>query len=391
MFALDPPDVHTRRSIRQLEGRLGDSVCATHIVVIPTTCGMEKPGRSARQRAAIGDSEGVVPGVFGSRGWPLLLGFLAACTKANPVYQITATGEDAGMEESPPPVTMQDTGVPPRADGPAPLPQDGPAPAEDTALPLDAAAPAPDLSPLMPDVALAPDLAPLPPDVAPDLAPDLAADSGVSTTALIAHWKLDEVGSSTVNDATPNGNNGSTRNGAALVAGGFPGARFPNAGSLRLDGQDDFVEITNKNIPGGAQPKTLAAWFKATNPDTIPIRNLIALTNESADSGIQLGLDMGRVAAWFFGDLGPRVVAGSKVDTGWHHAVYSFDGTTHRLYYDGNWVDDLVTPSPAAATTRTRLGTWKAPEEMFQGLIDDVRVYARALSPAEVMVLFNGY
>jgi hypothetical protein len=47
-----------------------------------------------------------------------------------------------------------------------------------------------------------------------------------------------------------------------------------------------------------------------------------------------------------------------------------------------------ITP-PTGDTTRTRFGTGKVPEEMFQGLMDDVRIYARPLSDAEVMMLKN--
>jgi len=330
------------------------------------------------------------------------LTLVTACTKPNPAYWFTVATADGGGAGNPP-MTMPDAApVPP--DGPAPIAEDGPSRAADSAgqdatLSPDAGADgpsvAPDLAALMPDVALPRDLSPPPPDLAGDLAPALNPDSGVSTVALVAHWKLDEGGGSTVNDATPNASHGSTRNGATLVAGGFPRARFPNPGSLRLDGQDDYVEINNvKNIPGSSISKSVTAWFKATNPDGIPIRNLVALTNESADWGVQLGLDQGRVAAWFFGDLGPQIWQQSgKVDTEWHHAAYTFDGKSHRIYYDGQleMTKDVPPPMNNIGITRTRLGTWKAPEEMFHGLIDDVRIYARKLDDAEVMVLYNGY
>jgi hypothetical protein len=321
---------------------------------------------------------------------------MAACTKDNPAYRINGATEDAASEENPPPGGLPDTAVVVPLDGPR-LVEDGPAAAEDVALEPEVAVVPPDVAVLPPDAALAPpDLPPVAPDVAPDLrppvdlAPDLAADSGVSNSGIVAHWRLDEGTGSAIADSTPNGNAGATKGGATWVMGGFPNAKFANPWSLRLDGQDDYVEITNKNIPGSAAPKTLAAWFKATAPDAIPIRNLVALINETSDAGIQMGLDQGRVAAWFFGDLAPRVWAVAKVDSNWHHAAYTFDGKTHRIYYDGK-IEMSKDITPLSGTiTRTRLGTWKAPEEMFQGQLDDVRIYARALSDAEVMLLWSG-
>jgi hypothetical protein len=301
-----------------------------------------------------------------------------ACTKANPAFWVEPGKDAAASDENPPPAPPPDAAVdalaaPDQAEDTASADATGP---DDVSLdapePLDAH-PMPDVSP----------------EAAPDAAADLTPDSRV-TSGLVAHWRLDEGGGSAVRDATPAGNSGVTGGGPQWARACFPAATFSNPSCLILDGEDDFVEITGRSIPGTGAPKSLSVWFKATAPAAIPIRTLIALTNEGANAGIQLGLDGGKVAAWMFGDLKPMVASSKTVDGNWHHAVYTYDGSLHRLYYDGALEDSLARPPLAAPVTRTRLGTWKAPEEMFAGIIDDVRIYSRALDPAEVAALAAG-
>jgi hypothetical protein len=214
-------------------------------------------------------------------------------------------------------------------------------------------------------------------------------DGGL-TAGLVAYWPLDEGAGARVVDATGFGNNGATDGGPVWASAGFPAAAFPNPAALVLDGEDDYVDIAPHNLPSVTAPKSLSVWFKATNAADLPIRNFIALINEGADAGIQLGLDHGQVAAWMFGDLAPMLAAGAAVDGNWHHAAYTYDGAAHRLYYDGRPQGSVVRAAVAAPVARVRLGTWKAPEEMFSGTLDDVRVYARALEVAEVAALAAG-
>jgi hypothetical protein len=305
--------------------------------------------------------------VFGPRSRTLLmgLGLLGACTRANPAYRIHAYPEDAA--DSPPETAEPDAATPDRS-------------SPDVETREDLGAPA-DLVELTPDLGG--------PDLAADLGPDLGPDSGVSSTGLVAHWRFDEGTGTSVADATGNGNTGATRGGPVWTT-GFPAAKFSNPGALVLDGEDDYVEITIKSVPANAAAKTLALWFKASNPTAIPIRNLVALINDTTDVGIQLGLDQGRVAAWFYGAAMPLVNAPSPVDGNWHHAAYVFDGNVHRIYLDGARMASTPAIPKTGTMNRARLGTYQVPDEMFAGTIDDVRIYARALGDAEVAALWNG-
>jgi hypothetical protein len=328
---------------------------------------------------AIADTHWVVRALLGLRAGAALmaLAIVTGCTRANPAYHPLASNADAAES--------------PGLEADASLPRDRGAPAPDAALPADLFAPEDTAPPA--DLTAPPDLA-APADLAaPDRSPDLSLnpplDGGVSSMGLVAHWRFDERTGTTAADATGNGNTGTTHNGPTWTTSGFPGAKFANAGALVLDGQDDYVEIAQKGIPASAASKTVCLWFKAA-PSTFVIRNFVALINDTDDVGIQLGIHSGRVAAWYYGYPDPLLATTSQVDGNWHHVAYTFDGATQRLYVDGNLAQSVDMVPASGPILRTRIGTYQAPDEMFGGTIDDMRIYARALSAAEVMILWSG-
>ena len=75
----------------------------------------------------------------------------------------------------------------------------------------------------------------------------------------------------------------------------------------------------------------------------------------------------------------------------WHHLVGTYDGISSKLYYDGNKVIDVNrngsfdTSIPVYIGASQHLGL----TEQFQGYIDDLRIYNKALSEDEVQDLYN--
>jgi hypothetical protein len=69
----------------------------------------------------------------------------------------------------------------------------------------------------------------------------------------------------------------------------------------------------------------------------------------------------------------------------WTHLAATYDGTTLRLYVNGVLVNSRSASGPLIVSTGTlRIGGNSAWGEFFQGRIDEVRVYNRALTPAEI-------
>ena len=69
----------------------------------------------------------------------------------------------------------------------------------------------------------------------------------------------------------------------------------------------------------------------------------------------------------------------------WTHLATTYDGANQRLYINGVLVATKAqTGAIAAANQPLRIGGNNVSGEFFQGLIDEVRIYNRALSAAEI-------
>lgn len=85
-----------------------------------------------------------------------------------------------------------------------------------------------------------------------------------------------------------------------------------------------------------------------------------------------------------------RVNGQANVNDGrWHHVAGAYDGSVARLYVDGVEDGSVETTGPIATNTeRIYLGeNAEAPGRQWSGLIDDVRIYSRALSADEIRYL----
>ena len=83
-------------------------------------------------------------------------------------------------------------------------------------------------------------------------------------------------------------------------------------------------------------------------------------------------------------DLDARATSRLPLNT-WAHLATTYDGATVRVYVNGTQVASrAVTGAMSASTNPLRIGGNTVWSEWFRGLIDEVRVYDRALSPAEI-------
>ena len=186
-----------------------------------------------------------------------------------------------------------------------------------------------------------------------------------------------------------NGLNNGTVSGAARVEGGFPNARYANPGSLRFDGDNDFVELGTRNMPPNNQRQSVTFWV---NIAAMPTNNRVCFSLTSGRDGgsrLKIGFKDDRVTAWKGGD--DDLVSAPAVAPGWHHYAYTYDGTTHRLFLDGVQRGTSTTAPDTGAVGNARIGAIFNNAENFQGQIDEVRVYNRPITAAEVAALQDGF
>ena len=73
------------------------------------------------------------------------------------------------------------------------------------------------------------------------------------------------------------------------------------------------------------------------------------------------------------------------IDLEWHHLAATYDGTTVAWYGDGKLVGSAAIASAnLAATGVVRMGNRADNTNFFPGSVDDVRIYSRGLSEAEI-------
>jgi hypothetical protein len=234
--------------------------------------------------------------------------------------------------------------------------------------------------------------APPRPEVGPDLTPDISAPDTTPDVAgpalamgLVSRWKLDEGTGTTTADATATGNDGTIVGGATWLDTGFPGAHFGNPGALHFDGMNDVVDIGVKGLPAVDQPKSISMWIRydAVPANTNPIMGL----GSSGAGRIKVGFKGGLLAAWK-GD--GSVLAGAMPPaSGWHHFVYTYDGTSHHIFVDAADKGSGTTSGDTGAIAQGHLGTFGT--EHFTGDLDEVRIYKRALTVSEIVGLHDGF
>ncbi len=221
---------------------------------------------------------------------------------------------------------------------------------------------------------------------AEDAAPDKAQPEGLDADPhLAAWWKFDDASGTTAADSSKHSRAGTLQGDLSFDKHSVPG-RIGKA--LSLDGKGS-VEVTGYKGVTGTAPRTVAAWVKTKAANG----RIISWGHE----------DFGQM--WTFGFIRGRLGVAPKGgyfymnpatnDDAWHHVaavvVEAELPNLHdhvRLYLDGELapIHDIglldLWPIDTGSDLNVRIG------EGFNGLIDDVRIYDRALSGDEVKVLF---
>jgi hypothetical protein len=205
------------------------------------------------------------------------------------------------------------------------------------------------------------------------------------TGGLVGWWKLDEADGTRVADSSGNGHDGVIHGDPQWQpAGGKVG------GALQFDGVDDYVDTGwAENLPRW----TVAVWV--TSPAAPASKGASGPVHRQTNLQLNWnhGNDGWRGAAglcdgdtWYpasFGEL--------KADT-WYHLAATYDGKNLKAYRDGVLVTDTSGPSghPFTEPVTLKFGRHAETADYFAGTIDDVRVFANALSAEEVKALYSG-
>ncbi len=200
---------------------------------------------------------------------------------------------------------------------------------------------------------------------------------------LVAAYGFSEGSGTTTADQSGLGNVGAI-SGAAWTAAG----RFGNA--LSFDGTNDWVTVPDAASLDVTAGMTLEAWVR---PTALGSWRTVLLKEQPSYYAYALYGDTGTNVpsgnAFIGGDVDVRAPAALALNT-WTHLAATYDGTALRVYVNGTSVaQELITGPIATSTGPLRIGGNNVWPEWFQGQIDEVRVYNRALTAAELQADMN--
>jgi hypothetical protein len=198
---------------------------------------------------------------------------------------------------------------------------------------------------------------------------------------LVAAYAFNEGSGSTVADASGHGHAG-TISGATWTTGKYGQA-------LSFDGTNDWVTIADSNLLDLTTGMTLSAWVYLTANTgwrTVIIKERVG--NEVYTLHANTNQNRPQLAI-VSGGSGQLQVLGGPARLAlnlWTHLAATYNGTVLRLFVNGVEVASRAVASGAVMTSGAplRIGGNSIWGEFFKGLIDEVRIYNRALSGAEI-------
>jgi DNA-binding winged helix-turn-helix (wHTH) protein len=203
----------------------------------------------------------------------------------------------------------------------------------------------------------------------------------------VAWWKLNEGSGLQIRDSI----HGLT----AKLPAGVSWTQGVSGSALLFTGRELLVRGLDPGVlPKGDAPRTLVAWIRTrnTNADSTAIFTSGDPTPDSA-SAFGLALHVSG-SAEFLNRQYFEVVGKERIDDDrWHQVTGVFEGRGSRrmrLFVDG--AQQAAATSPALSPTRESqwaIGTGFSGGTTFHGVIDDVRVFERALRPDEIRSLYG--
>jgi hypothetical protein len=165
--------------------------------------------------------------------------------------------------------------------------------------------------------------------------------------------------------------------------------------ALEFDGIDDYFEVYHDDYMNVSDELTVSAWVNITDDGTY---HPIVVKSAGLASGYHLVVGSGArlyLRTGGNGNYSDVLTSFSDYYGDWHHVAGVFNGTDEILYIDGveknreTPVISTINPSTSVLRIgRSTTGFWGG-DTRLNGLVDEVRVYNRALTQEEIIEVMN--
>jgi hypothetical protein len=211
------------------------------------------------------------------------------------------------------------------------------------------------------------------------------------TEGLVGYWDFEEGEGGGTSDKSGQGNDGTLYNDPSWDTGIIPlSGGKTGGGALSFDGVDDYVNIGASSLNINSN-YTISAWFKADSfsagsglvewgEEAVGKRRGMIIWNGGSGSNYYL------VSSTF----NSNILGSTSLNTGvWYYGAVIVDSLGNaKIYLNGKEDASGTNTLNAYVYTSTNIGRTSYPE-WFNGSIDEVRIYNRALSVEEVRYHYN--
>lgn len=201
-------------------------------------------------------------------------------------------------------------------------------------------------------------------------------------------WNFDEGEGTTAKDISGYGNNGTihdadpTSDTPHNVVGSGEGKY-----ALNFDGLNDYVEINNSDSLNPSSQITFEVWINQkiqVNTDKKKGDFLFCKDRHYIKIVRSDGKDV--IKAELKGVRGKIISLTHIIKNTWHHIVVTYDGSSMKLYLDGNLdtskdADGSIEPNSKSVILGASNNKGELP---FNGFVDEVRIYSKALTAAQI-------
>lgn len=220
----------------------------------------------------------------------------------------------------------------------------------------------------------------------------VTVNNPVSNTNLVASYGFNENGGAVLTDFSGRNNNGTLANGPVWTTSGKYG------GALSFDGTNDLVNIADASSLDLTNGMTIEAWVNSNN--LTGYKTVLCKENGTnnfvytlaANNGATTATSQRPDARMANGTYVVTVTGTTKLPVNtWTHLAATYDGSVFRYYVNGTQVATTsINGQMGVSTGMLRLGgTTTLGNQYFSGLIDEVRIYNRALTASEIQTDMN--
>jgi prepilin-type N-terminal cleavage/methylation domain-containing protein len=217
---------------------------------------------------------------------------------------------------------------------------------------------------------------------------------------LMAYWPFDEGSGSSTVDVSGNNRKGSWVGTPAGSKGYYSAGKVgPYAGYF--DGTTNYVAASGTPFQfSNTAPFSLVLWVNLTSATGGNFPRLISKESNpltAQDFNVSLGISSnvdffdrgmaGNATATVDENSGTGIAPGT-----WYNIAATYDGQTMSLYNNGTLMANVSSTRSIGNANDLFIGALSPvpfPSSLFNGYVDDVRIYNKSLSPAEVQALYN--